>query len=724
MAVTAPFRFARIWKKVHIPAWGELVTHDIPFSDGVCGEATVTVIARTPIVVGGARRAASPTSPGEVRPFQLPDGTWAIPGSALQGLCRSVLEIASFGRLGGWVDDKRFAYRDLGTSETAKKHYGRRLSSRSAGELVTQHSQAGWLIKTDEGPRIIPCKMARIHVNDVIAWKIATLRPGASIPDRDSLTLKRDAKKRMDWFSVGNARFTALENKFSLQAPPPDGWSHQNGRIRIAYDRAKPSAAGVSGTLVLTGKPQNGLGAKQKKFDFVFYSPNRPDALTLASTSLQIADVIWDAFELSHFKFPGRDENPNWTVWKNEFDAKRPVPVFYWVEGGKVSTFGTAFAFKAAFENSTHDLLRNSNPDHTPPEVTSLDLPHLIFGAAADDKAKFGLKRRAAFGLARGSSTTRTTSLGNPLNLLGPKPSYFPIYVRQRADNAGLQAAREAHATYSPLAGAPRHLSAPELAGVKIWPAAINDTDAKTHNYAKPPIGTMAVQTQLNVLPVGTSFETKLTFHNLRPAELGAVLWALSIGDPLAFGDDPAAVTRRHRLGMGKSAGLGAVSFHVALNVDDDHRTGQDFVETFETYMGGPTAIGPKWQTSKQIKALRKATSVAENAAETLAYMALGNVNTMNTYVGERNGGGYLPDYVTGDEPLALPVAAPVSAIPIAAGLDLVVGARVRLTNGGQEGIVLSIKNEVNPRCVIRIPKRPDTTYRAGAFTVIAPPAD
>ena len=56
MTVNAPFRFARINRWIYTPAWAPLVSHDVPFADGLSGTATVKVVAKTPLIVGGRRR--------------------------------------------------------------------------------------------------------------------------------------------------------------------------------------------------------------------------------------------------------------------------------------------------------------------------------------------------------------------------------------------------------------------------------------------------------------------------------------------------------------------------------------------------------------------------------------------------------------------------------------------------------------------------------------------
>lgn len=740
MAVTAPFRFVRIWRRVYLPAWGELVTHDVPFADGLSGEATITVTARTPLVVGGPRRKAvkgpGPNGgrEGEVWPFHLPDGTWALPGSTLQGMTRAILEIATFARLGHRIDNRRFAYRDLRNTATAKRHYGNRLSINVGGK-VTPHSKAGWLIGPPERAVIVPCEHARIHVSELIGRRLGIagrvpperLDPG----DRDNIPVrKNDAYQRIRWFSGGV--MTRLDGAFRLQEPPEGGWSHQNGNIRIDYDKATfaaPGASGaVEGTVVITGKPQDGIGAGQKKLDFVFHTPDRSRAATFGGAR-PIDPDVWAAFALSHLESRGREENPNWTFWKPEFEAGRPVPVFYWEEGGRISTFGTAFAFKAAHRGSTHDLLRNSAPEHFAAPGDPLDLPDLIFGAAAEAEGAGGLKRRVVFGLGRSDFEGNAIALRQAANLLGAKPGFFEIYVRQRE---GGPRQGEPLATYTPIDDRERHLSAPELAGVKIWPAGDWSEDAGPDALLRDsPVGQASVQTRLNVLPAGARFTVPMTFHNLRPMELGAVLWALSFGEAAAFGRDPAAIRRRHRVGMGKPFGFGTVSLQVDLSVDEDDRCAIDFVKAFEHHMAHPSAIGSAWLKSKNVVALLTASDPALNPSADLRYMPLQGEDRRNraipgTYVGERAAMRVLGDYVQGVELQALRAPAP-PASPVAPPQPLVVGARIRFkpnrAHAGLEGVLVSVRDEPNPRCKIRLDGGRVVTERASQFEVIASPS-
>ena len=648
MPVKAPFRFARINRWIYEPDWAELVSHDIPFADGLSGEAEVEITARSSMLVGGDRRKADANRVGEVRPFQLPDGGYAIPGSTLQGMARSILEVAGFGRLGPWVADRKFGIRDLSGTPTAHEHYQSRLSTNQGGH-VTIHSKAGWLMKSgDESVWVLPCKYARIHLADILRFKQALLGTPTP-PPQGALYQRQDAKKRYEWFvrHVHGGK-AALNARFDIGPPRP--YRHNNGNITITYSRCRhaTTGGGTPGTLVLTGKPQDGIDPGSKKLEFVFHGPDRSGAaVTGIGGALQVEDDVWDAFRLLHEEQPGRDVNPNWEFWRSEFDNGNPVPVFYWKERGRITTLGTAFAFKAAHRKSARDLLGHSHPGHlVPTESMKLDLAHLVFGVAAEHDGGRGLKRRARFGLARADGDPQPSRPRHPSILLGPKPSYVGLYVRQRYDNQPLPHG-EPLATYTPLKRPHQpHLHRPELSGVKIWPA------QDPGRFAPRPVsGDLAnnrrVQTRLVTLPPGTVFRSRLTFHNLRPVELGALLWALSFGDSAAFGDNANNVTKHHRLGMGKPLGLGEVTVRVT-GPDTEAAcpnsgpavatvSAAGLVRDFEEHM--KSEYGPDWSNSKQVSALLEAARPNATAASHLQYM------TLKQYQSAKRDAEYLPDY-------------------------------------------------------------------------------
>lgn len=770
MAVKAPFRFARISRWVHTPAWGPLATHDIPFADGVSGTASLTLTAITPLLIGGERTEMQGNEPAEVDPYRI-SGKYAIPPSTMQGLCRSILEIAAFGRLGPFVEDRKFGIRDLSGTETARVHYQSRLSHPS-GDAVIPNSLAGWLLKRGKSAVIVPCKLSRIHVDDVMSLLNQKLESANKDLDNGTpFRLHGKADDRYKRFLRDLGDKTNLDAKFKIdEAEPHLHQQHTGNPVRIEYSRCVPATGPDTedGTIVLTGKPpyrrgQDPMDGGLKKREFVFYDPHRA-TVSKDAQSLELDSKTWDAFcflhgEKPYDKLPGKKINPNWAYWKSEFDGGNPIPVFYWTKKDNsldiLDTFGMAYAFKAAHTNSTHDLLRNSSPDHAQPvreepsnhaqpvKEEPLDLPHLIFGVAAEGDGGRGLKRRAWFGMGISDSEEEPAGLGAAI-LLGPKPSYAGIYVRQQG-NGGRISPGEPFATYSPVPKqsnrqltyqSPRpHLEDPELAGVKIWPCShVAPTTLTLPRLQGQQAAATKVQNHLHAAPHGTTFTIPLTFHNLRPVELGALLWSLSYGDDSAFGEGGPRL--HHRLGMGKAFGLGEVAINVDLKVDGDARTAKatDFIACFEKHMQEVYQDwdGNSWQDSKQVQALRKAADPTQNVALPAGanpYMVLGtHRDNDRTYLGEKNCGGFLPDYVSGHEMPRNSAPEPPPPPPPGPAPEPVVGARIKLKSGNHrdgKGSITKVEGE-DPHFnyTIKLDNGVILKARATTFDVIAPPGE
>lgn len=739
MTVHAPYRFSPINRWVHFPAWADLVTHDVPFSDGHSGEIHLEIRAETPLLVGGPRREAGLNDnhghpqPGVVEPFRLASGAYAVPGSSWQGLIRSVLEIATFGKLGDKINDQRFGFRSLAArDETAAAIYKKRMTT-AVGTAVTQHSRAGWLLHTAAGPVIVPCHYARIPFDQIEA-----LRPLVAISPQNPLRTKSDANERYDWFEAGRGLDVL---NIPVFVGPRQPYPHSQPVIQITYSRAfaapGPTRTPTSGTLVFTGKPQDGVGPRHKKMEFVFHSPDRPSAIAAAATALPVTNDVWRDFCFIHEAQPGRADNPNWGYWKPRFEAGEPVPVFYLQEGGALTTFGTAFMFKTAQPLSTHQLLKNSHPDHF---ADAADFPALIFGCVAGENGR-GLKRRAAFDTAVATLPRdgRLVEGHHPAILLGPKPSYYPTYVRQPRAQGGVlprygpQAKSLPYATYtalsdkqfSPASELLEEHKRPELNGVKVWPAVTGG--ARFPNLPPLPNGAgPSVQVCLKALPIATTFKgVTLRFHNLRTVELGALLWALTLGEEAKLGGYG---ERIHRIGMAKPYGLGAVSIRVvkvvcareaafdakgAMSVFVDHME-----QSYKT-SGDPG----RWEDSVQVRTLFKAAKRQANANRAeFNYMTLGQGANPpeGTFQGERARERVLEPYVDGGE---APRPAPGGNKPTTGGggdapIPPHAGARVRMNITEVEGVIREVL--ADGRCVIDLGAGGRRPYRPTLFVVIA----
>lgn len=659
MTVKAPFRFARINRWIHEPAWGPLVSHDVPFVDGLSGQATVRITAKTPLLVGGRRRKAEGNSEGAVWPFRLPDGGWAIPPATLQGLSRSILEVAAFGRLGPWIEKRHFGIRDLTDTATARHHY----------RDFLRHTQAGWLVARDGKRWIVKCEYARLNHEEL------KVRTGLDFGNED-ISLERRYEGVDRWRAGAGGRL-----HFQLR----------QGKV---HKFAAPATSGIPGTVVVTGY------VPRKKKEFVFHGPDQRDVQSSGALEAEVSDTVWDTFLYLHCDSNGKATHPAWEHWEDQYKDGEPIPVFWWAdpeEPRKVATFGMAFAFKAGFALSTWDLLRHSHADHLKePAEAALDLPHLIFGVAAEADKGRGLKRRAWFGLARavGDRDAKLQSLGKEAILSNPKPGYLGLYVRQRPAEADEIPQGGSHgeplAAYASVVAQGReindraldNLRRPELAGVKLWPSS-RDRDRGIRISPPPEIKGVAapgasVKAELSAVPSGTVFETTLIFHNLRPVELGALLWALSFGDAKAFGQAGEGPRLRHRLGMGKPFGLGEVEIAISdITIDDaDGPSAEALLKAFEEHMEKVyPQRGASWKTSPQVEALVKAANPDANRAAELRYMG---VTGPASYVENRKQGAFLGPYVQEDDEIAKPAPAPGSEGQPTRAVGSAAGGRAR----------------------------------------------
>ncbi len=552
--INAPYNFVPLSDTVVIPEWGSKVSHDLPFRDGVSGELELTIEALAPIMVGGEQKQGTERESGQVRFFQTPDKRYAIPGSSLRGVIRSVTEIATFSRMNR-IDDKRFGLRDIsGTYVSA-----------SYTERVRNNVSYGFLSLDAQGkPSITPCSMVRLSHRDLESWW----------KEKSPIFVKQ-RKAVKDKYTTWNQ----LCAKHGIR----DSW---NISFQTDYKLVTQIGSGdLTGFPVLTGQISDATDDKPKtkgKYkDFMFHSPREQDAFALDSHA-------WRDFLFIHGDEDGKPDSPWKGFWRERFLSKQRVPVFYIQNKDRVQV-GLAYMPKLAGDFSTHDMLQHTHKDHV--DNAQPDFTELLFGRVAE-KPEDALKGRVYFepaflqGKANVDNNPRETILN------GAKPSYFPNYVYQQVDKSGKRLAHGQYATYVYSAGNP----APELRGWKRYPVRLPD---EVRTQALGDKQTTKVQTRLHTLAEGSTFKGRLVFHNLKPQELGALLWAVQLEN------------KRHNLGMAKSFGYGQISIKLdwqnsRLVCNDpaqtSHAEPDGYIATFKQYM--TEKLGKDWRTSTPIEAL------------------------------------------------------------------------------------------------------------------------
>jgi hypothetical protein len=226
-----------------------------------------------------------------------------------------------------------------------------------------------------------------------------------------------------------------------------------------------------------------------------------------------------------------------------------------------------------------HSVKAGLPPAHTDERK---DLAQTMFGYIDDDNA---LKGRVQFSHFKAAHTPKT--LEERTVILGtPRASYYPMYVKQQ-DGKLFSTFMDAGFSISGWKRYPIH------AGNKT----VSTTDTGNEN----------VGTKLSPLKDGVIFEGKLRYHNLKKAELGALLSALTFHN-----------TEKcfHNIGLAKSLGYGKISLKV-----NGIENIEVYLKEFETEMSEQVE---GWAESEQIKELLSMATEQQNSGNSkLKYMDL-----------------------------------------------------------------------------------------------------
>lgn len=604
MPINAPYNFVPLADKVVKPDWAPQVSHDLPFKDGLSGEVHYSLTAHSPLLVGG-RQHADYGDASLVEFFKTPDGSCAIPGSSIHGMIRSVIEILSFSRM-TQVDDTRWSVRDL--TNPARPFYGN-LMTQPISKHPPQYRakpQSGWL-RFDNGSWYLqPCRYSRVEHDDLAVlsrdhwWR------------RVGRVTARDKYNR--WGS------TPLQIHFT--AGPVTLQPHHNKELE--YSKATDldlNTGKTQGTLVFTGQPaaRNPGQSGRKHLEFIFHSP--------ASSSIPVPDRVMEDF--LHIHRPRKRDGykgEEWSFWRTE----PAIPVFYLTDSsGRIESLGLALMYKLAFRHSIMQAIAHTgNGSHLPGD--ELDLATLIFGHPGENEktSAKGLKGRAWFDTALADPATVKVLPERTAALSAPKPTYFPNYVKQDTSGpAGDQLSGTSYATYSD----PNC----EIRGWKRYPARENPNPT--------PGGTDAVSSRLSPLDSGARFHGRLVFHNLKPAEAGALFWAMTWG-----GDEQL----RHGLGMGKPLGYGQVSIDIENAKLDNNSVSrltpswQQCRDAFIDFMDGQLGGNDAWRQSQQIRSLLGMANpgLRHLGTSQVRYMTL-NTENQNDFKTAKDNRWVLPEY-------------------------------------------------------------------------------
>ncbi|CAM2069309.1 TIGR03986 family CRISPR-associated RAMP protein [Sulfidibacter corallicola] len=524
----APYNFVPLSSWIFEPPQSDRISTNFPFSDGISGTLSYTLTNHTPLLVGGEQKKAPDGERGEVHFFKGPDGEPAIPGTSIKGMIRNVIEIASFGKM-RLVDDQWLSIRDL--TPPAKTIYRDHFS-----QGTKPLCRAGYLRAVQKGDAFLweltPCKFKRVNHNELISYAD---RQNLDVDYPDRIKKKQFAWEKYDRWGDN------LEVDFKINPPIQGRRSKSVTPPEETVSLGKGKEYDTSGRLVFTGQPADNDRPKRKYLEFVFYEPG---------PTKTVPDRVIASFLSIH------EDSKDWKkLWSKQLTKEPGIPVFYLVDSHDdrhITAMGLAMMFRLSYRFSIGETVDHTNPAHR--LSAPLDLAESMFGNINERDESLGLRGRVSFSMMRHESKP---DMDAPLTTIlnGPKPSYFPSYVAQgEVDDRGRLPGREAarYMTYMD--------SESEIRGWKRYPAR-NRIGTLEIDHGVGDGDNTKVENQLFPMKPHARFRGNVRFHNLRPFELGALVWAMTWGGRNNL---------RHGLGMGKPYGLGQVSLHL----DEEDRSG------------------------------------------------------------------------------------------------------------------------------------------------------
>lgn len=533
-------------EKVFKPSWAKQVSHDIPFSDGVSGVIDLTVTARSPIFIrnGHSKKAAelykkqkeghlpNPTTEQqwEIDNYlafsHIKEGKkkkYFIPGTSLKGMIRNTLEIMSFSRLK--AENDIFSYRDLASRNGVFKR-----------EVMSNRNlRTGWLEKVNDKWIIKECKESEIYR---IAISEIENRFGV---DFDNKTAAQKYNQISNGIEHLNFKYDSDLGRFDTNG----NLINKTGELYYFANNGN-----IKGHLVFYGSIDN------KKYEYIFTEPQQ-------SKQYEVDIDLINRFEKIDKKLQPEnlEDIDKYTQWQYLNSTHNPytnnrIPVFFKANEKTVEHFGFSRLYKMTNTQSLNELAPLKGY-HNVKNTYELDLAETIFGTVEDTDRKHGknrnktsLKGRVSFAPAYGQGEI-TPMDKVPVLLSSPKASYFPFYLKDGKTFLDRTA---------------------ELSGFKKYP--VHNDDTVEHSVLNPE--NIDVQTEINPLPTGTSFESKVRFFNLKPIELGALLSAITL--------HKSGTLFNHSIGGAKPLGYGKVNIEAELKADSKLSI-EDYVIRYEEHM-------------------------------------------------------------------------------------------------------------------------------------------
>ena len=284
---------------------------------------------------------------------------------------------------------------------------------------------------------------------------------------------------------------------------------------------------GISYRIVCTGLMQG------KKHELLFPS-DRGDSFPLNEETIRAFKSIYEGTP----DFAKEKEGKGCFLMALEKGYE--IPVFYLKMTNGQEILGMSRMFKLPFRNNVRqqvEILQKADKNRH-------DLGETLFGYTGDDN----LKGRVQISHAFMEGTVEDSELIETKGILGnPKASYYPMYLKQQ---------HSPYKTYDENEG---------IAGRKLYRIHSKGTTTQLPQGENKNVGTT-----IKALPAGQTFTLRISLHNTREVEIGAILATLTFNmTPEVF----------FNLGMAKAFGFGK------CHIDKEDITLLGFSQDMNYYM-------------------------------------------------------------------------------------------------------------------------------------------
>ncbi len=528
MTAQAPYNFIGICPQVAIryESMEDLPAHDTLNPMLKSGRIFVELEADSPIFISDGNE-KNPQFPKDSK------GQSMIPASSLRGLIRSTAEILGCGlfRKEEHFKDTQIYFRDMATS-----------SQGVSSEMKDYYTNA-LQVKTEKTKTGKP-----VSIPYAVQSGYLRCEGGKYYIAPTETPFLRVSRKLL-----ASSGYQDLEANSQNVA-----YTHDGKEVKTIVPLSQKSGKMEEGLLLCTGKPVG----KVPNSLYVFPLARKEEFLVSTKDVLSYQED-WETRQ----NVLGQNKE----FWKLPSEGSTK-PVFF-LRHNDHDYFGMSLFIRIGHKFSLSQGLPKTHRELQEGQGLVIDYPYALFGFATKEEA---YRSRVSFSSCTAQGTVKPMPVTSTI-LAGPKPSYFPGYVRdgkhystsndKNSDQAGFQ-----------------------LRGNKqYW--------LKEADIPPAPADKTKVATMLKPLPKGTRFRGVVRFHNLHPDELGLLLWSLQL-NPDCY----------HSLGMGKPFGLGRCSLKITkLEEDsldcyqpnnlcqepvDSVQKIQEYIDCYENYVAKHFSLG------------------------------------------------------------------------------------------------------------------------------------